>query len=701
MEALYGSNLQNFKNYGVYVPLVKNGNIQIFTKDINKDNIDSHFYSILNILRDGIETDYVQHMAINIMFADNVDVTLSIFDYMLNLMMWTMPAKTDEQITSYYLFFDDVFNKYRIKEYIDTKFLNKNRSRISNKKLCNIIDDTLYKLRYIDEFSLYLCNTINDEDTIELMNVNQEFYDCVHADLSKTPIEDVKNAGMAITNKAINIMKNSEHCLGNSFAVGEGINPKQFREFAINIGTVPDGDGGAYPHIINSSFINKGLSTLSDILPESGKGRQALIISKKNVGTSGAFARILGLNNRDTNLHSNPNYSCGTKNFIKITIYNEKVLKMYNNRYYRFRADGPEMKINYRTDKHLIGQTVLFRSPCTCASHARGEGICYRCYGDLAYTNYDINIGTIAAEILSSELTQMLLSAKHLLESNIKNLDWCDEFSDIFDVSYNAIHIKDDFDCKKWTLEIDTACMDFDEEEEETVRWFNVISPKGKVTQIYLKSNDELMLSQELSDLVKSMPEPTEGNYMIDMEKLIDTDLFLVHIANNELSDTLNKVKEVISKLPKVNGMTKDIIIQEFVNAVINGNLSVSAVHLEVIIANQIRLGLDDDKVLENPDWTDENAEYALVNLDTALKKHPSITVSLEYQKISKTLYNPLSYTKTAPSQTDLYFMPRPQEFMNMESRKVKLSPEEDEMIKGMMYIDEEEEILLAPPKDK
>lgn len=701
MEVQYGLSLQNFKNYGVYVPLVKNGNMQVFTSEINESNIDSHFYSILNILRDGIETSFVQHMAINIMFMDNVDVTLSIFDYMMNLMMWTLPAKTNEQITSYYLFFDDKFNKYQIKEYIDTKFLNKNRSKISNKKLCNIIDDTLYKLRYIDEFSLYLCNTISDEDTIELMNANSEFYECVHADLSRVPIEDVKNVGMDITNKAINIIKNSDHCLSNSFAVGEGINPKQFREFAINIGTVPDGDGGAYPHIINSSFINKGLSTLSDLLPESGKGRQALIISKKNVGTSGAFARILGLNNRDTSLHYSQKYSCGTKNFIEMNIFNEKVLKMYNNRYYRFRADGPEYRLNYRTDKHLIGQTLLFRSPCTCASHARGEGICYRCYGDLAYTNYDINIGTIAAEILSSELTQMLLSAKHLLESNIKNLDWCDEFADIFDVNFNAIHIKDDFDCKKWMLEVDTECMNFDDEEEETVRWFNVVTPKGKTIQIHLKSNDELMLSQELSDIIRNMPEPTEGNYVLNMESLIDIDLFLVHIANNELSDTLNKVKEVISKLPKISGMTKDTIIQEFVNAVINGRLSVSSIHLETIISNQIRLGIDDENILEKPDWTIENAEYALVNLDTALKKHPSITVSLEYQKISKTLYNPLSYEKTAPSQTDLYFMTCPQEYMNSEFRKLKLSPEEDEMIKGMMYIEEEEEVLLAPPKDE
>jgi hypothetical protein len=71
--------LQNWQNYGAYVNLVKSGAIQVHTKDLTKENLNDHFYSILNIMRDGIETDYVQHMAINVKFTDNVDVTLSIF----------------------------------------------------------------------------------------------------------------------------------------------------------------------------------------------------------------------------------------------------------------------------------------------------------------------------------------------------------------------------------------------------------------------------------------------------------------------------------------------------------------------------------------------------------------------------------------------------------------------------------------------
>lgn len=691
MQTPYGVVLENWQNYGVYVPLVRNGSIRIYTGDLTKENLNDHFYSILNIMRDGIETEFVQHMAINIKFTDNVDVTLSIFDYFLNLMMWNLPLNTDTAISSNFLFFQDKFNKNAIKNYIDDKFLNVNRTKYDTITLCNIIDDTLYRFKYIDEFSLYLCNTINDEDTIELMNSNPEFWNYMHSDLSNVPLEDVKNVGQDITNKAIQIIENSDHCLADSFATGEGVNRKQFREFAVNIGTIPDGSGGVYPIIVNNSFINGGVNEIAYSMVESAKGRQAQIYSKNNVGTSGAFARILGLNNRDTRLHPSSKYSCSTRHFVQVLIVNKSVLKMYNNRYYRFRKDGPEYKVNYKKDSHLIGQTLYFRSPITCASHANGDGVCYKCYGDLAYTNANINIGTIAAELLSSELTQMLLSAKHLLESNIKSIEWVDGFASIFEVNFNTIKIKDDFDCKKWKILIDDDINKEDDmddlEYNEYVNKFQVMDPKGRIKDIYSKTSENIYFSADLSEIISKMPDPNGEKYVIDMEEVKGLDLFLVHISNDELSATLEHVKSVINKYPKMEGMTKDRILQEFVIAVLNGGLNVDAIHLEILLSNQIREGLDDEKILNTPHWEYDEAEYALVNLDTALKNHPSITTTLEYQKVSKTLYNPLSYKKNKPSQMDLFFMNKPQGFMT--SVETVKSKEPKELIKGIIYDEE------------
>ena len=54
------------------------------------------------------------------------------------------------------------------------------------------------------------------------MNENPEFNSYMHADLSQVPIEDIKNVGMDIENKAVSIMKNSNHCLRDALRTGPG-----------------------------------------------------------------------------------------------------------------------------------------------------------------------------------------------------------------------------------------------------------------------------------------------------------------------------------------------------------------------------------------------------------------------------------------------------------------------------------------------
>ena len=228
-----------------------------------------------------------------------------------------------------------------------------------------------------------------------------------------------------------------------------------------------------------------------------------------------------------------------------------------------------------------------------------------------------------------------------------------------------------------------------DLEYNEYITRFQVVDPKGKVKDMYAKTSENIYLSTDLSDIISKMPNPTNGKYEINMEDIKDINLFLIHISNDELSATLEHVKSIINKYPKLDGMTKDRILQEFVTAVLNGGLNVDAIHLEVILSNQIREGLDEDKILSTPHWEFDKADYALVNLDTALKNHPSITTTLEYQKVSKTLYSPLSYKKSAPSQMDLFFMNKPQEFMT--SVETVKSKESKELIRGIIYDESKE----------
>ena len=688
--------LPNMENYGEYEKLIKTGTIIIDTSIFTSSKVlDDHFYWILNILRDGIETETVQNMAIKVIFADKEEVILSVFDYFFNLIMWNFAVVIGKPITSKYLFFEDAITKNSIKKYIDTNFLNDDViASYTNIQLNNIIDYTIYKFKYIDEFSLYLLNTINNEDTIMLMKEDPEFWECIHCDMSGVPIEQVKNKGMEYTNKAVSIIKNSDHCLSDFFRSGEGVNPKQFKETTINIGSKPDGNGGVFPAIINSNFSNGGVNDVMSYFIESSVGRIAQILQRMNVGKSGDFARLLQLNNMDLRLHPDPNYTCDTKNFQKVFIKDSSILNMFSTgRYYRLTPDGVDKKLDVEKDTHLIGQTVYFRSPMTCASNSRGEGICYKCYGDLAYTNSDINIGTIAAEILSSKLTQMLLSAKHLLESAVRALKWSKGFSDIFEVNFNIVKINDGFDCKKCKvlIEYDNIYLEDeydDYEYNEYINVFTVLLANGEEIKIYTEDSDNIYITKELNEYIHSLGEPNEGGvFELDMEDIKDMNLFLVHINNNELSRTLNKLKDILNKdaITRGPGMTRDKLLQMFIETCIEGKLFIKSIHCEAILANQLR---SVDNIIELPQWEYPNEPCEILTLNKSLTNHPSIITSLSYQKLSKLLYNPLSFKKKKPSTMDLFFMKKPQEYMNkdVEETYVKYDKDKEELTSPFIY---------------
>lgn len=675
-------------NYGIYDSLWNYGYSEIDTNTINEENLDVHFYSILNILRDGIETDKIQKSKIKVNFADGISIRLSIFDYWFNLIFWTIPIETQQPITSKFLFFfEHGITKKTIKSYIDNLFVRSFRTTIAFKRLNNIIDDTMYKLKYINEFAMYLANTVNFEDTLDLMKQYPEFNQAIHADLSNVPLEDVKNKGMEYANTQIRYIKNSNHCLRDSFIAQEAINPKQFKEVSANIGSKPNGMGGVFPYIINNSFINGGVSEPESYIIESSVGRTAQILQKMNVGTSGAFARLLEINNIDTYFHPDPNYTCRTKNFEQVLIKDANWLNMYDMRYYRFNEEGIDYLLDAKHDTHLIGKTLYFRSPMTCASFAHGEGICRKCYGDLYYVVRNINPGKIAAELLSSIYTQMLLSAKHLLESVVIKMEWTDGFDQLFTVNMHTIALTEDQDYNGYFMlinseEIINVDDDDDIDYNEYISSFDIRYPDGKVVNFHTANSDEIFISEDLNLVLKSKKVKYEdGIYVIPLNALKELPIvFFMHIQNKELSRTLERSKHIINKADETGKYNRNTILSEFITTNTEGNINLNAVHLEVLLANQIR---DADNILEKPDWTRPNAPYQILTLGSSLTNNPSITVTLEYQKIASTLVSPLSTKKIKPSKTDVFFMVQPQNYIdtthNMISDNYKMRDETDE----------------------
>ena len=554
------------------------------------------------------------------------------------------------------------------------------------------------KFSDVDSFSFFLANTINLKDTVDLMNNIPEFNDLVHTSLINEKIEDVKDIGMEKADRSIEIIKNAksvlgyDHCLKNSFETGEGVSPRQYKEFAIHIGSKPDGTGGVHPHIIDRSYLMGGLQHVADQFVDSASSRVAQIIVKHNTSSSGNFARIMGINNIDTVLNNDLDYKCNTHNPIVITIDNSKILSMLTGRYYRTNPDGIDYLI-HPEDTFLIGKTIYLFSPMTCASAAHGHGICKRCYGELAYINSNLKVGKFAVEQLTSQTTQKQLSAKHLLETVIEKINWNDNFNKFFYVdNVNMIYINDNIDAGHIIIDPNsimdnTENTESDSDEEDNMessfsdssQFTNYITSfifedtNGKKYDIHSENMTEMFFSEDFIDYLKGLSLASDRMYHIDIEDLInalnDNALFYIQIINNDIDKNLKDIESLINKKDELIGLDKDSLLKKFINLIIKGKITIQSVHLECMLMNQIR---SVHSKLELPEWEHDNEEYQILSLDQSLTNNPSVIISLLYKNLKSTLTNPITYAKNESSRMDMFFMVQPQEFLSNEVKAPK-----------------------------
>lgn len=681
--------LVNFKNYLMYADGIKSGNISVhIPTDITKDNIEDHIEAIRNILKDGIELKLIQNMRITISWEDNIKCKLSIFDYWINLFMWHMLLRIGVPIRPKNIFYDDTLRVDNIAEYVDKFTLTfENKERLDNYTLNESIENATWFFSYVDDYSLFLANTINNEDDIDLMNASPEYDALLHQNFENESFETIKNSGQSIADKTIEFIQNSkkyigyEHGLANSFRAREAINPRQYKESRINIGAKAI-DDAVIPILINSSFATGGINTPEYFFAESCSARDSQIKSKRNVGDSGDLARILNINNIDTIFNKNKQYECMSTHFIKYEIKSKDHLKRIRGRRYRKNPNGIQHIIT-GNEENLIGSIIFLKSPMTCASHSSGKGICKACYGSLYNTNIDINPGIIAGELLTSNLTQRLLSAKHLSEVSVRSLKWVREFDEFMDVSGNIIQLTSGLDAeianyKKYCIIIDPEEIYTSNEEEETlttgddddtttdtiysdyVDHFVIRTAAGEIIDIHTEDKSPLYLTEEFSAKIKSSAKKHDDIAEMSLDSLDEIPLFYIRIINDPLTKALYDIKAIINKKAITTSFTPDEALQSIIDITVDIGMNIDSVHIEVLLSNQTV----DESGIKKPNWNDRNAVGRLVSLDNALVNNTSPIISLLYKDINKVFYSPLTYKKDSPSFLDMFFMEKPQEYM-------------------------------------
>lgn len=713
-------------DYGVFTPITQGQPIVIYTKDITSVTINDYTSNLKDVFLDYIEVPEIQNNRITFVFDNGMEVKLPPAYALINLIVWGFIVNTNQTIKPYHLFFNKkgITNSY-IKSYIDKYCIIPVREQVSHNNdrmiihnLNRTIYDSLRGLKFVDKFAWYFNNSINLEDFILMYNNcpgfkqimdrhNSDYY----TKFGTNGDHNMNDEALDDMNRLIDYIVNAkqyigrDHCLSDAFRSKEGIKPKQAREVLVNIGMKPNGEGGIFPYVVNTSYISGGANNVAFHILESLVARIAQILSKKNTSRSGHFSRIMILNCSATRKYTmpysdkiDPDYDCGTRNFIEYYVEDETALKKISDRWYRMNPMGMERRLTntyniVKENSDLIGKMIYLRSPIKCLSAANGRGICRKCMGELYNIVPATNISTYSVTNMTEPLTQMMLSAKHLMEAKIDSITFDttiiseEELARYIIIDEGTIYINPDIpDAKKWHLYINVddiqediiASLDDSGDDdledtgiEDSLNYTNVFYLRKNNTNETITIRTTEMDNLNFTDWFNNFIENRHSignNEDIDIPvtTLIEENapLFDVGIHNDDMSERLESVIKVIDLKANTDSYTAETFLSTLSSKLNSIGLGyIMSVHLEIIIMNQIR---DKKDIIEMPDWSIPNqTNYQILTLKKAVMTHPSISIAMQSENIAKMLHSPLSLRKHKPSPYDLMYMVQPQKFLH------------------------------------
>lgn len=339
-------------------------------------------------------------------------VEMRLSKFLINMVFWRpfMVFKVPKELTTDWIIETNNLNSDIIANVFDEvieKFLNNTNQIELNYCLSRMITELGF---YSLDFNSKIGNTISLRSFIMISKENPKFRDLIYTRFNNDDINTAKIEKdlSKKTNELLDILSNKDNCFKDYIKCKEGINKNQLTQFMINIGAKPDLKDNVYPRIINTNFITEGMKTVSDYFINCSGGRKAAITNHSKTKKSGYLMRKLSMLCMNVEL-DNKFEDCGSKNYVEIELDSESTLTKMDKRYYLNNTGELELfRYDKEKSKELLGKTLKFRSPITCA--CENGIICKTCYGDLSKINYDIHVGILAIEILTSQVTQKMLN---------------------------------------------------------------------------------------------------------------------------------------------------------------------------------------------------------------------------------------------------------------------------------------------------
>ena len=430
---------------------------------------------------------------------------------------------------------------------------------------------------------------------------------------------------------------------------GGAVNIDQLGQALLCVGPKPNLMGNVIPEPISTSYL-RGMRSVQDFYISAEAARKAQVMNYNQVRVSGYLGRKMVLMVMEHDLGTTP--KCNTPPhqgiFIK-EIEKETAERLAGRTIYLVEYDE-EGDANVKEDpiipvkdedgnivgkngEKVVGEDFMLASPITCSAE---DGVCHTCYGHLSNLNQSIHAGILGVLYISEQLTQRLLSAKHMLKTNVQKIEWGDVFNNHFSIDKTIINVESK-DLNAIGIEEDK--LDGADEEYYTSE---IILKKGDV-----KEKVSLPIPIHIQD-INDWRSKSEGAHWMKVDT--GSQPFYLSIVNSELADSLYGIFRIIE-----NRTYDDVdeLYIDFIKALEKGNIDTPSVHAEMILRAMVR---SDENEMERPDFSNENAEYTILKVPQAILTSKSLSNSFAFERIKQQIKNPTIFNKTDSGLLDPLF---------------------------------------------
>ena len=467
-------------------------------------------------------------------------------------------------------------------------------------------------------------NSINIYDMLQLMQRDEEIVELLNTKIRESEGDKVEyfDANKRIkdcTDRLLKRLKEDEHynCYKNLLTA---ISTGQFQQVFLNVGWKPEITSSAiYPHCVDTNLFH-GFRNEMDYFVSAMGARKALITNSLQVRKAGYMSRkllLLSLNQR-----LNGDDDCGSDEYLEMKVASKDAVKRLNGRYHLV---GKKLKVIDGRDETLVGKTIKLRTPITCKGH---DGICKTCYGNLWKVN-PFHIGVSGVLSFTEQLTQMLLSSKHLLQINPEKVELPKVMQEYFEIDGSMLVGKKHF-------KVNVQKIDVSDEDETYTSKITILDGDRSI-EVEFEEGKEIFVEDPDSISVYK----TEN--IIDIN--VDTPAFRLNVENSELVTPLKKIIKLLESESSLNSVNEEgdeiadfhSVLATFLELLEKSNIRASSVTIELILRELLR---DREQAQRRPAAFHDLTGIKFLKLTNALVHQPAAAITLAFERLNYVVEN-------------------------------------------------------------